>query len=218
MVERLPFTFPSPLYAIADTLGRSELSFVELTEKILAGGAVLIQLRVKDLPACEYLRIAKKARELTRRCQALLIINDRLDVALAAEADGVHLGQEDLPLHAARKILGEKNTIGISTHDEEQALAAERGGADYIGFGPVFGTGTKETGYTPRGLEQLCKIRSLVRLPIVAIGGITEEHAPEVLAAGASAVAMISDIVLAENVAAKVKQVLEKAAGKVKWP
>ena len=116
----------------------------------------------------------------------MLIINDRLDLALAAEADGVHLGQEDLPLHTARKILGEKSIIGISTHDEEQALAAQQGGADYIGFGPMFGTGTKKTGYTPRGLEQLRIIRSLVRLPIVAIGGITEERASQVLAAGAN--------------------------------
>ncbi|MBI3303145.1 MAG: thiamine phosphate synthase [Deltaproteobacteria bacterium] len=207
------FTFPSPLYAIADTLSRPELSFVELTEKILAGGARLIQLRVKNLPAHEYLRIAKEARGLTRRCKALLIINDRLDVALAAEADGAHLGQEDLPLQVARKILGEKSLIGISTHNEEQALAAERGGADYSGFGPMLGTGTKETGYTPRGLEQLRTIRSLVRLPIVAIGGITVERAPLALAAGANAVAMISDIMLAENVSAKVQQVLKKIAG-----
>jgi thiamine-phosphate pyrophosphorylase len=210
------FTFPSPLYTITDTLGRPELSFIELTDKILAGGAGLIQLRVKDLPACEYLRIAKEARELTRHYKALLIINDRVDMALAAEADGVHLGQEDLPLHAARKLLGEKGIIGISTHDEEQALAAEQGGADYIGFGPLFGTGTKETGYTPRGLEQLRTIRSLVRLPIVAIGGITEERAPLVLAAGANAVAMISDIVLAEDVSAKVRQVLKKVEGGVR--
>jgi len=204
------FTFPSPLYAIADTLGRSELSFIALTEKMLNGGAQLIQLRVKDLPAAEHLKIAQKARELTRRYHALLIINDRADIALTVEADGVHLGQEDLPLHAARKILGEKIIIGISTHSEEQARAAQQGGADYIGFGPMFGTGTKETGYQPRGLEQLRTIRSLVRLPIVAIGGITEEHAPQVLAAGANAAAMISNIVLAEDVTAKVKQVLKK--------
>jgi thiamine-phosphate pyrophosphorylase len=207
------FTFPSSLYTIADTLGRPELSFVKLTEKILAGGARLIQLRVKDLPTHEYLHIAKEARALTRRRGALLIINDRVDVALAAEADGVHLGQEDLPLHAARKILGEKSIIGVSTHDEEQALAAEQGGADYIGFGPMFGTGTKETGYTPRGLEQLRIIRSLVKLPIVAIGGITVERAPLALAAGANAVAMISNIVLAEDVTAKVRQVLKKVEG-----
>ncbi len=208
------FIFPSPLYAIADTLGRPELSFVELTEKILAGGGRLIQLRIKDLSACEYLSIAKRARELTRRSKALLIINDRVDIALAVEADGVHLGQEDLPLQSARKILGEKVIIGISTHSEEQALEAEQGGADYIGFGPMFGTGTKETGYTPRGLEQLRTIRSLVKLPIVAIGGITEEPALQVFAAGANAAAMISNIVLAEDVTAKVKEVLAKAGAK----
>jgi thiamine-phosphate pyrophosphorylase len=140
----------------------------------------------------------------------VLIINDRADIALAVDADGVHVGQEDLPLAAARKVLGPDKLVGVSTHDPAQALAAEHGGADYIGFGPLFGTSTKATGYNARGLDQLREIRALVRLPIVAIGGITTERAPAALAAGADAVAMISDVVLARDVTAKVREVLEK--------
>lgn len=202
------FTFPSPLYAIADTLGRTELSFVDLAEKLCAGGAKLLQLRVKVPPTRDFLATAQKVRQICRLHGCLLIINDRADVALAVNADGVHVGQEDLPLAAARKVIGPGKIVGVSTHDPQQAVAAERGGADYIGFGPLFGTNTKATGYTARGLDQLREIRKLVALPIVAIGGVTAERAPSALEAGANAVAMISDVVLAADVAAKVRETL----------
>lgn len=207
------FSFPSPLYTIADTLGRPELSSVELAKKLCAGGARLLQLRVKDLPTREFLAIAHAVRLICQQVGCLLIINDRADIALAVDADGVHIGQEDLPLAATRKVLGPGKLIGVSTHDPTQAVAAERGGADYIGFGPLFGTSTKATGYTARGLDQLREIRALVRLPIVAIGGITAERAPAALAAGAEAVAMISDLVLADDVADKVRETLERLKG-----
>lgn len=210
MAKRLRFTFPSPLYTISDTLGRPELSFVDLAKKICAGGARLLQLRVKDLPAREFLSIAQEVRTICQQAGCWLIINDRADIALAVDAGGVHVGQEDLPLAAARKVLGPGKIIGVSTHDPAQAVAAERGGADYIGFGPLFGTSTKATGYTVRGLDQLREIRALVHLPIVAIGGITAERAPAALAAGAEAVAMISDLVLADDVTGKVRETLEK--------
>jgi len=207
------FAFPSRLYPIVDTLGRPELSFVELAQKVCAGGARLLQLRVKELPAHEFLSIAREVRAICRQAGCLLIINDRADIALAVGADGVHVGQEDLPVEAARKVLGPDKVIGVSTHDPAQALAAARGGADYIGFGPLFGTSTKATGYGARGLDQLREIRALVRLPIVAIGGITAERAPAALAAGADAVAMISDVMLASDVTGKVREVLEKIEG-----
>ena len=210
------FTFPSPLYAIADTLGRPELSFLGLAEQICAGGARLLQLRVKDRPTREFLTIAQEVRTICHRYGSLLIINDRADIALAVEADGVHVGQEDLPLAAARKVLGPGKLIGVSTHDPAQALAAARGGADYVGFGPLFGTSTKATGYSARGLDQLREIRALVSLPIVAIGGITAERAPAVLAAGADAVAMISELVLANDITAKVRETLETVKGPVR--
>jgi thiamine-phosphate pyrophosphorylase len=197
------------LYTIADTLGRAELSFIDLAEKLCAGGARLLQLRVKDLPTRDFLATAQEVRDICRRYNCLLIINDRADIALAVDADGVHVGQEDLPLAAARKVLGSSKIVGVSTHDPQQAVEAERGGADYIGFGPLFGTNTKATGYTARGLDQLREIRKLVALPIVAIGGVTAERAPSALAAGANAVAMISDLVLASDVTAKVRETLQ---------
>jgi thiamine-phosphate pyrophosphorylase len=203
------FTFPSPLYTIADTLSRAELSFVDLAEKLCAGGARLLQLRVKDLPTRHFLATAQEVRGICRRYNCLLIINDRADIALAVGADGVHVGQEDLPLAAARKVLGSSKIVGVSTHDPQQAVEAERGGADYIGFGPLFSTNTKATGYTARGLAQLREIRKLVALPIVAIGGVTAERAPSALDAGANAVAMISDLVLAPDVTAKVRETLQ---------
>ena len=143
----------------------------------------------------------------TDQAGCLFVVNDRVDIALACGADGVHLGQEDLPLAAARRIMGNK-LIGISTHSLEQAKEAERGGADYIGFGPIFGSVTKETGYSPRGLTMLQEIRSAVRLPIVAIGGITEANVTKVWQVGADAAAMISDLIATKDIVEKVRRVL----------
>src|SRR2546426_1319159 len=194
------FTFPSPLYAIADTLGRPELSFLGLAEQICAGGARLLQLRVKDRPTREFLTIAQEVRTICHRYGSLLIINDRADIALAVEADGVHVGQGDLPLAAARKVLGPGKLIGVSTHDPAQALAATRGGADYVGFGPLFGTSTKATGYSARGLDQLREIRALISLPIVAIGGITAARATTARRAGGPGPAMMTGPRLGDNI------------------
>jgi thiamine-phosphate pyrophosphorylase len=130
-----------------------------------------------------------------------------VDIALACEADGVHLGQEDLPLHAARKLMANK-MIGVSTHEVEQACEAERGGADYIGFGPMFGTTTKETGYSARGLGMLRRVRDAVSIPIVAIGGMTEGNVNEVWRAGADSAAIISDLLGADDIVTKTKRIL----------
>jgi thiamine-phosphate pyrophosphorylase len=199
-------TLLPPVYAIFDpeqTAGRpAEVMLAQL----LAGGARILQLRVKNMTARDFFHLAKEARDLTRRSACSLIINDRADIALACGADGVHLGQEDLPLAAARKLMGRK-IIGISTHSLEQAREAERGGADYIGFGPMFGTTTKDTGYSARGIEMLRQIRGGVHLPIVAIGGITEMNVSEVWQGGADSAAIISDILQAENVTAKLQSV-----------
>ncbi len=206
----MPFTFPSPFYAMADTLNRPDLSFQRLTQQLCAGGVRLLQLRVKQQPTRDFISLATAVQRICRDSQCTLIINDRVDVALAVEADGVHLGQEDLPLTAARKIVGSEKIIGVSTHTAQQALTAEQEGADYIGFGPLFGTTTKATGYTARGLEQLRGVRQQVRIPIVAIGGITAERAPSALQAGADAVAIISDIVLAPDIQHRVKALLRR--------
>ena len=121
----------------------------------------MIQLRAKAMSSRDFLHLAQKARELTTRYDCKLIVNDRIDIALGSAADGVHLGQQDLPLQVGRKLLGDR-LIGISTHSLEQAKEAEANGADYIGFGPIFGTATKNTGYTARGLEMLAPNKAAV--------------------------------------------------------
>lgn len=199
-----------PLYAIVDPEQAGGRPPDEILHRLLEGGARLVQLRAKTMSSRDFLRIAKGARALTASRGCRLIVNDRVDIALASAADGVHLGQEDLPLRAARKLLGEK-LIGISTHDLEQALEAERDGADYIGFGPIFSTATKNTGYTERGLEMLAQIRASVALPIVAIGGISEENVAGVWRAGADAAAIISDILKSSDMSAKVTAILRRA-------
>ena len=198
---------PSPLYAIVDTAQTGGRPLVSVIDAMLAGGVSVLQLRMKDRPADEFLRLALTARERTTRAGCLFIVNDRVDIALAARADGVHLGQDDLPLEAARPLVGEM-LIGISTHSLEQAEAAERGGADYIGFGPMFPTRTKETGYGSRGVAMLESVRRRVGIPIVAIGGITADNVARTWNSGADAAAMISYLTQSDDVTARVKEVL----------
>jgi thiamine-phosphate pyrophosphorylase len=198
---------PSPLYAILDTSFSKNRPPTAFLRELLRGGVKLVQLRAKELSSGELFALAKEARQLTREAGALFIVNDRADIALACNADGVHLGQDDLPLAAARKVLGSEKIIGISTHDLAQARDAEAGGADYIGFGPIFGSTTKDTGYAARGLDMLREIRGSVNLPIVAIGGINENNVADVWKAGADAAAIISDLMGAEDVTAKVERI-----------
>ena len=155
----------------------------------------MIQLRDKGGDLRSLYEEAGAIRQLCRRYRRLFIVNDRLDVALLAEADGVHLGQEDLPAGLARPLLHPGMLLGISTHSVEEAREAEAAGADYIGFGPVFPTATK-TGTRPTvGLDGIHMVKAAVKLPVLAIGGITLERVPEVVRAGADGVAVISAIV-----------------------
>jgi thiamine-phosphate diphosphorylase len=197
---------PSRLYAIADGAGGRDV--VELTAALLDGGARVVQLRWKQAAAAPLVAAAAQCRMLTRARGALFLMNDRVDVAIACDADGVHLGQSDLPLAAARRLLGAARWIGVSTHDVDQARAAAAAGADYIGFGPLFATGTKATGYSPRGLDRLGEVRRAVGVPIVAIGGIDLRRAPEAIDAGADAVAVISVLRDAADPASAVRELL----------
>ena len=196
-----------PLYAILDPEQTQGRAATNALRDLLAGGAAIVQLRVKTMAPRNFLELARFARAETRAYGCKLIINDRVDVALACDADGVHLGQDDLPLAAGRKLVGQK-IVGVSTHDIEQARDAERKGADYIGFGPMFGTTTKNTGYAARGVEMLAKIRAAVKLPIVAIGGINEQNVTQVWQAGADSAAIISDLLGAADVVAKTQRIL----------
>ncbi len=196
---------PSHFYAMVDSAGGHEP--LALAETFLAAGVRIMQLRLKDLPARDLLATARAIVARCRQRGALLIVNDRVDIAMLADAHGVHLGQHDLPLEAARLLVGRELIIGISTHNVEQALAAERSGADYIGFGPMYPGGLKQN-VAGQGVENLRAVRNAVRLPIVAIGGITEATIPEVLAAGADAAAIITDVLNAPDIAGKVRSIL----------
>jgi len=175
---------------------------VAIAAAALAGGADMIQLRDKTGSLRDLLPQARSIHALCRSRGALFIVNDRVDLALATDADGAHVGQEDLPAASARRLLGPRRLLGVSTHSLAQAEAARQAGADYIGFGPMFATGTKDTGYEPRGLNALRGIRRAVSLPILAIGGITLENATLVIEAGAAAPAVISAVVAAADISA----------------
>jgi thiamine-phosphate pyrophosphorylase len=199
---------PSPFYAMVDTAGGHEP--VTLARTLLEAGARVMQLRLKDCGSREFLAAARAISALCRAHGAILILNDRADIASLAEADGVHVGQEDLPLEAARRVVGPGKIVGVSTHTIEQARTAEADGASYIGFGAIYSGGLKDVKHA-QGLERLRAVRRAVRLPIVAIGGITESTTAEVIAAGADAVAVITDVVRSPDIPAKVRAIL--AAG-----
>jgi thiamine-phosphate pyrophosphorylase len=199
------------LYTILDPEQTQGQAAADALRQLLQGGAAILQLRVKTMAPRDFLELARFARAETRAYGCKLIINDRIDIALACDADGVHLGQDDLPLAAGRKLAGQK-IVGISTHDIEQAREAERNGADYIGFGPMFGTQTKNTGFTARGLDSLRQIRAGVKIPIVAIGGIKEQNVKQVWQAGADSAAIISDILSADDIVAKTQRIIAARA------
>jgi thiamine-phosphate diphosphorylase len=192
-------TLPSRLYLIVDPLdtGRDP---VDLGRAMLAGGARLLQLRLKRAPSGELLEIAERLRELTAKAGATLIVNDRADVALASGADGVHLGQEDLPVAAARELVGAERLLGFSTHSETQLEAARDAPADYLSLGPIFVTTSRALADPVIGCARLSAARGLTSKPLVAIGGITAATARDVLAAGADAVSVIAAVVRAPDV------------------
>ncbi len=181
------------LYAVTD-LRESDPHFLKKAEDALKGGVDILQLRSKTLKDGELIRLGLKLRAVTRKMRKLFIVNDRLDLAEILDADGVHLGQEDIPVAQARKILrGRFKIIGKSTHSLEQALEAEKEGVDYIGVGPVFSTPTKPL-YEPVGIDLVSKVADSVRIPFVAIGGIDAENMEQVLEAGARRVAVVRAI------------------------
>jgi thiamine-phosphate pyrophosphorylase len=169
----------------------SRLTSLEMTRIALISGIRWIQYREKEKTRLEIYDEALKLRKLTKKYGSVFIVNDHADIALAVGADGVHLGQDDLPLYHARKIMGKAKIVGISTHNIREALDAWHGGADYIGFGPVFRTATKDAG-RPKGVSALGKVKDSIGIPVVAIGGIDKGNFASVLKAGADAVASAS--------------------------
>ena len=183
------------------------LSFEEMSLKAMQAGVKWVQYRDKERSRRDIYEESIRLMDMAKKFGAVLIINDHPDIALAADADGVHLGQDDLPAKEARKIMGKSRIIGVSTHSVKQARDAERDGADYIGFGPVFYTTTKDAG-RPKGIEMLREIKRQVQIPVVAIGGITAENIGPVLEAGADAVA-VSSAILRGDIGENAKRFLE---------
>lgn len=187
------------LYAIVDVdvCARLARDPREIGRAFLAGGARLLQLRAKTMASGALLRLAAGLAEDAAAADARLVVNDRADLAVLARAHGVHVGQDDLPAADARRLVGPDALVGLSTHSEAQFRAGLDEPVSYLAVGPVFGTLTKDTGYDAVGLDLVRRAAAQAagRLPIVAIGGITLERAPEVIAAGAAAVAVITDLV-----------------------
>ena len=210
----VPSFLPARLYPIVDVREEEPDEALRLTGAFVEAGAPWLQLRAKGVAAGPFVRLATLVVERAAREGTRVIVNDRLDVALASGAAGVHLGQEDLPLGAARGLAHRHGlVVGISTHDVREARDAEDGGADYIGFGPIFATATKHDSLHPRAQGALAAVRAAVRLPIVAIGGITPETAAAVLAAGADAVAMIGALARCEDPRATAAALLDPDGG-----
>lgn len=198
------------LCLVADIGAAGKRDIVAIIHEAADAGATLIQLRGKNCETRKFLDLALQTSGILKTKGIPLIINDRADVALACGAEGLHLGQQDLPLVHARKILGEDRLIGISVNTLEQAKAAESGGADYLGVGPVYFTSSKDKLPTILGLKGLRTFREKVQIPILAIGGITAENAGDVISSGADGIAVISAIMDANNIIEATQTLLKK--------
>ncbi len=218
-----PASIP-PLYCIVDhdLAGRAGWRSVDLAQAFLDGGALQLQVRAKHLGAGDLLKLCEEVVGLARGGRARVIVNDRVDVALLSHADGVHVGQQDVPVAHARTMLGPERVVGLSTHSEAQVMAALGSAISYLAVGPIYRTGTKETGYDEVGLELVRFATRAARaaadragrspIPVIAIGGITLDRAQDVLAAGASSVAVISDLLALGDPAGRVRAYMARLA------
>jgi thiamine-phosphate pyrophosphorylase len=197
------------LYVITDAKLSRGRSHLEVAQAAIEGGASIIQFRDKEMSTRQLVETARKMKELTDEARIPLIINDRLDVALAVDADGVHVGQDDMPAALARQLIGPHKILGVSASTVEEALQAEREGADYVSASPVFTTPTKPDAPPPTGLEGLRAIVEAVNLPVIAIGGINEKNAAEVIEAGAQGIAVISAVISAPDIVAAARYLRE---------
>ena len=200
------------LYVITDEEVGRGLSHAEIARRAVAGGADVIQLRDKGLSGRDLFTVATAIREITLDAGALFIVNDRLDVALAAGADGVHLGADDLPIECAREIAPSGFIIGASVDSLDSAIRAQAAGADYVALSPTFPTTSKDDAGPGHGLAVLSAIRSQISVPIVAIGGISRENVDSVIAAGADGVAVISAVVGEPDITAAARDMRARIA------
>ncbi|MBM9511587.1 thiamine phosphate synthase [Desulfogranum marinum] len=198
---------PSGIYGITAEKFSCGRSNIQVVEEMIKGGIKVIQYRekrhLKDY--CDILSECQTIREMTREHEVTFIINDFVDIALLVDADGVHVGQEDLPVDAVRRLLGPDKIIGLSTHSPEQMHKAQEVGADYIGVGPIYATQTKENVCAPTGFDYLEYVVENVAIPFVAIGGIKQHNIDEVVKRGAQSICLVTEIVGADNITQTVK-------------
>ena len=196
------------LYLVTDRSILKGRDLFQAVEEAIAGGVTLVQLREKNISSFDFYTIALKMKELVNSYNVPLIINDRLDIALAVDADGLHVGQEDLPPAVARKLLGPEKILGYSVGNPEQARRGERDGADYLGAGTVFPTGSKADTGEPIGPEGLRAIKQAVAIPVVGIGGIEISNLEKVKAAGVDGISLISAILGSNDIEAASRQLI----------
>lgn len=198
------------LYCLTSEAHSEGRSNIEVVQAMLDAGIMIIQYREKTKSRREKLDECLKIRDMTNAAGAFFIVNDDVDIAILCEADGVHVGQDDLPVAAVRKLVGPDMVIGVSTHLPELAHRAEADGADYIGVGPVYATDTKTDAKAPVGLSYVEYVAKHIRIPFVAIGGIKRENVADVIKAGARCVAMITEIVEAPDIGKRISEVREE--------
>nr|WP_300307972.1 thiamine phosphate synthase [uncultured Anaerostipes sp.] len=196
------------LYAVTDAAWTGEKTLIQQVKEALEGGITFLQLREKHLSEEEFLREAVEIKRLTDQYQIPFVINDNIEIAQKAGADGVHVGQDDMPVEEVRKILGEDKIIGVSAHNVEEAVRAEQGGANYLGVGAVHTTATKEN-TSAVSMEEMKKICQTVSIPVVAIGGIKKNNMNVLSGTGVDGIAVVSAIFAAKNIKEETKELLE---------
>ncbi|HYO59805.1 thiamine phosphate synthase [Archangium sp.] len=199
-------SLPPGLYVLCDDTVRPELPLGEKAARLLAGGARVVQLRMKRTPLREALEVAREVVAACRRAGAVCLVNDRVDLALLSGAHGVHVGDEDLPPEEARALLGPEGLVGVTVRGLSEAHAARAAGADYVGLGPVFGTTTKQVPAPVLGLGGFAAVVRASPLPVVGIGGVKLENIADLAATGAHGGAVASDALLAEDIAERVRR------------
>ncbi|MDD7796200.1 thiamine phosphate synthase [Clostridium sp. 'White wine YQ'] len=197
------------LYLVTDRDMLKNRNIVEAVEEAILGGVTLVQVREKDISTSEFYKVASEIKEVTSKYNVPIIINDRIDIALAIEADGVHVGQSDMPASIARKLIGPDKILGVSTATIDEAIKAEKEGADYLGVGAVFSTTTKDDARNV-SLELLKEIKETINIPIVAIGGINSKNVDMLKESDIDGVAVISDILAKDDIKQAARNIKEK--------
>lgn len=200
---------PEGVHVITDTYIQDRFDHVELAKYAGEAGVSVIQFRDKKLVPGEMLPVIRNMKECCKQYKSQLLVNDRVDLAMMADVNGVHLGQDDLPIERVRELVGEDKYIGGSASNMEEALDVEEKGADYVGFGHIFQTTTKQKGYEPRGLENLERVATKLNIPLIAIGGITLENAEKVMQAGANGFAVGSAVCASDDPEKAARQLVE---------